>query len=804
MNTLPNNDPGRRQNSFLMLMLLFLPAIMPAATDPQQSSWLTTYAGKYARIYSSDSAKAAGNSSTTWSNGTLSQSLPAYCGVQEILYSTNYIYIRTSGLGSHIMGPWYLNAGRTQTFPNLPVNQRMIFRMPRTPVVPATRTYGFLGEIGMFVDGVRMFDAGDAFSYSTANGKDASPVANIGQGDGIWNRDAWVNESVTFDPGYAHQQNTGRYHYHASPIALRYLLGDHVDFNSSTKTYSESAGAVTKHSPILGWMHDGYPIYGPYGYSTATDSGSGLRRMVSGYAKRDGTNGTDNLTTTGRHSLPAVIARQRKISATLSASQYGPNVSVAYPIGQYMEDYAYLGDVGKTQGVDFDLDEYNGRYCVTPEYPGGTYAYFATINASGTPVYPYNMGRLYRGTPSGGLVNSITESVTSVFSGGPDSSSLTGVTATPNGGNVTLTWSSVEGGTYEVDSSSDQSAWAPLATGQAAASNAVQTSISKPGPAANYYRAIRTSLAAYDPVSLFDWHSTQVSVTANAAAGNRTGATHGTWQLYYYKGTDNNLWCCYWNGTAWVQTVLTSAGKVDDWVAAYAGWNIAYFKDTDGYLRCVYWTGSVWKEQTLGTNPNVQGDIVVDDLWHAVFYRGTDNRVWAAYWDGIQWVQVSLGASANVAGSLASDKSWHLIYYMGTDNLPWCYYWTGSVWTQVKLGTTANVGGSFTGDAAGLAYYRSSADNTPWAVYWTGSAWAQTQLDSTVSMDGAMTRFGHDVAVLLEGGACVSLYWNGSKWINVTVADGGWGLTGGLAVHPPNNWIFARRNDSNLVVFYYQ
>ena len=26
------------------------------------------------------------------------------------------------------------------------------------------------------------------------------------------------------------------------------------------------------------------------------------------------------------------------------------------------------------------LDENNGRFCVTPEFPNGTYAYFSTIN----------------------------------------------------------------------------------------------------------------------------------------------------------------------------------------------------------------------------------------------------------------------------------------------------------------------------------------------------------------------------------------------------------------------------------------
>ncbi len=39
---------------------------------------------------------------------------------------------------------------------------------------------------------------------------------------------------------------------------------------------------------------------------------------------------------------------------------------------------------------------------MTPEFPGGTYAYFTTINADGTPAYPYTTGRQYFGMPIGG------------------------------------------------------------------------------------------------------------------------------------------------------------------------------------------------------------------------------------------------------------------------------------------------------------------------------------------------------------------------------------------------------------------
>ena len=45
------------------------------------------------------------------------------------------------------------------------------------------------------------------------------------------------------------------------------------------------------------------------------------------------------------------------------------------------------------------MDEYNGKFGVTPEYPNGTYAYFMTEDSSGNPVYPYAIGRRFYGVP---------------------------------------------------------------------------------------------------------------------------------------------------------------------------------------------------------------------------------------------------------------------------------------------------------------------------------------------------------------------------------------------------------------------
>lgn len=482
--------------------LVFL-GVSSLHADPLLSSWFTSYSAKYARIYTSDANKTAGTSVTTWTNGSQTQSTPAYCGVQQVDYSTSWVYIKTTGLASHIMGPW-LNG----SFPNLPKNQNTTYRFPRTTANPATKTLTGGGSIGYFVDGVAMFDSRDAFYW---NG--SADTAGVGS----WNRDAWVNESATFDAAKAHQEGSGTYHYHANPIALRYLLGDHVDYNTSTKTYSESAASATKHSPLLGFVRDGYPVYGPYGYATATDASSGVTRMRSGYQLRDGSNGSDNLTSTGRTAIPAWATRLGYTAGT------GPSVSTSYPLGRYMEDNAYLGDLGKTQGVDFDLDEYNGRYCVTPEYPGGVYAYFVAINADGSPKFPYNIGRAFRGSPTGSAT-SISETVTTYTKAGPSTQeqmSAPAVNATT--GDVTLTWNSVEGGTYTMEASTDLSTWTTLSSSLTAASGSVATSTidtaAASGVPRKFYRVTRTALASYDG-------SSSGSGTSIAAPGG--SATRGT------------------------------------------------------------------------------------------------------------------------------------------------------------------------------------------------------------------------------------------------------------------------------------
>jgi hypothetical protein len=108
-----------------------------------------------------------------------------------------------------------------------------------------------------------------------------------------------------------------------------------------------------KHSGIVGWAADGFPIYLRYGYTVPTDPATGTTNLASSYRLRTGTRP--------------------------SGSPGG-----SYD-GTYVADYEYVAGLG-------DLDQCNGRLCVTPEFPTGIYAYFLTD------TWPY-VPHWIRGTP---------------------------------------------------------------------------------------------------------------------------------------------------------------------------------------------------------------------------------------------------------------------------------------------------------------------------------------------------------------------------------------------------------------------
>lgn len=230
-----------------------------------------------------------------------------------------------------------------------------------------------------------------------------------GMGDGIWTRNAAFGELETFDPCNGHQPGSGMYHHHVNPSCLRGQLGDNVVAAPAGRlgtSYVEKTSGFT-HSPILGWANDGYPVYGPYGYTDPTNAASAIRLVKPGFRLRS---------MTQRRTLPDwVLPYQTNVSQTLTASQYGPDVNATFPLGRYVQDFEYVAGLG-------DLDQYNGRFTRTPDFPNGTYAYFVTIASDGTALFPYIINVQFYGTASGGTAQTVASGAVDYFNNGALSS----------------------------------------------------------------------------------------------------------------------------------------------------------------------------------------------------------------------------------------------------------------------------------------------------------------------------------------------------------------------------------------------
>ncbi|MFO1488001.1 MAG: YHYH protein [Verrucomicrobiota bacterium] len=177
-----------------------------------------------------------------------------------------------------------------------------------------------------------------------------------------WNGDReWQYEPLAgainlgVDASNAHVQPTGAYHYHAIPTGL----------------LSRLTGGKPKVA-LVGWAADGFPIYGPWGFADATRTNSALKKLSSSYRVKQGV----------RPSGP------------------GGNYD-----GTFVADYEFVKGAG-------DLDECNGRFGPTPEFPGGTYYYVLTED------WPF-IPRQFHGTPDASFLRRGPGGMRPGFPGGP-------------------------------------------------------------------------------------------------------------------------------------------------------------------------------------------------------------------------------------------------------------------------------------------------------------------------------------------------------------------------------------------------
>ncbi|MBL7820521.1 MAG: YHYH protein [Saprospiraceae bacterium] len=314
--------------SFFVFALLSFTHLTNAQITPEISSWILNTTG-----------------ATGYNN------IPS--NVQKVQYSDSNVYVSASCIPGYDIGPWQGN-------PNIPKNQNFVFKITRFPKANNNTPISTgLGHIGVWTNGVSIFNPKDGMSYNNQN---------------VWNQNAIVVEGPSFDNCLGHPAPNGEYHHHLNPRCL---------YNDTLSTL---------HAPIIGYAFDGFPVYGAFGYSNKDGTG-GIRRMQSSYQIRN-------------------IIKRNILPNGMAASSAGPDVSTRFPLGYYVEDYEFVQGSG-------DLDEHNGRFCVTPEYPKGIYAYFVSLDSNLIAAYPYVLGTSYYGlvptgnTGPGSGHNTIRENVTS-------------------------------------------------------------------------------------------------------------------------------------------------------------------------------------------------------------------------------------------------------------------------------------------------------------------------------------------------------------------------------------------------------
>lgn len=361
----------------VLCTMVAIPAVVAVAqpTHPAITSWIQNTTGITGRHYMK------GNPTP------VVDTFQANC--QLVQYSADYSYVRANGIPAYVIGP-YQDGNPAQA-----VGRNYLFKIPLKPQVQTgAKTAVGLGHIAVLINGVPVYNYADARSYNNGN---------------VWHQNAIVFERLGFDcakghpaplqtgpPGAGGGGTQGQYHHHQDPSAFniaKVKMSDVCDMYLADGLYVPDP---TKHGPLIGYSFDGYPIYGAYGW--VTEGGKQVVKRI-----------------TPSYRLRSITERTTLADGTkLTQAQYGPTLT-AQPLGSYAEDYEFVEGSG-------DLDLHNGRFCVTPEYPEGTYAYFATIDTDGNSVYPYVIGPSYYGVvvtdnfavrgPGAGSTNvRITESV---------------------------------------------------------------------------------------------------------------------------------------------------------------------------------------------------------------------------------------------------------------------------------------------------------------------------------------------------------------------------------------------------------
>lgn len=242
-----------------------------------------------------------------------------------------------------------------------------------------------LGPQGIALNGVPFFNP------SAAPGP--LPGSEVQPPTGFTYNAVYNENTYGVDACGGHPEQDGSYHYHSGSFLVN-CWGSKLIASNTYYSESNYKGDYFRHpdghSKIVGFCYDGYPVYGPFSYKNPGDRLSPVVRMKSSY-----------------RAFPSPVANRGSVYADI-------------PAGTYIQDYEFVENLGS-------LDIHNGRFCFTPEYPDGTYAYFLTLDKQNRPVYPYIFGNTTKEqrpvggpppTPPAPLTNETDLTITKTWSQG--------------------------------------------------------------------------------------------------------------------------------------------------------------------------------------------------------------------------------------------------------------------------------------------------------------------------------------------------------------------------------------------------
>lgn len=247
-----------------------------------------------------------------------------------------------------------------QSGSSCPISQDgMMLTFPQDPLPGSSECETGLGPVGMWVNGVPIYNWSDASSY---------------ENQGVWNNFAEPFRSAAMDLCNGHAGN-GMYHHHSYNACLKQQLGDEGNM----------------HSPVYGYAGDGYPIHGPYHAQDVLTKSCWKKRDYSQDSSTGcGSNGVRNCRFVDEENIQLGIVEVPagpNTSDTISFFRAGNGQAVS---GIFYEDFYY--DSECTEQGDEYLDEHNGH-----DHDGLGYHYHTSVDESLTPVFPLVHGPDYYG-----------------------------------------------------------------------------------------------------------------------------------------------------------------------------------------------------------------------------------------------------------------------------------------------------------------------------------------------------------------------------------------------------------------------